>query len=119
MADEAERELKPCPLCGLRADLWRAHPENPKRKAWIACTGKCCIMTREYLSDEEAIAAWNTRPADDLAVAVDALREIAGQMRAHEMCHVTRINADFDDGYDACVAKARAALAKIDKALTP
>jgi len=53
--------LEPCPLCGLAAEIWRAHPENPKRKAWIACTGKCCIMTREYLTDEEAIAAWNTR----------------------------------------------------------
>ena len=59
-------ELLPCPLCGMKAALWRAHPENPSRKAWIACTAKCCIMTREYLSDEEAIAAWNRRYSTDL-----------------------------------------------------
>ena len=59
--DKPVEALEPCPLCGLKADLWRAHPDRPARKAWIACTGRCCIMTREYLTDEEAIAAWNRR----------------------------------------------------------
>lgn len=59
--DKLVEALEPCPLCGMKADLWRAHPDRPARKAWIACTGRCCIMTREYLTDEEAIAAWNRR----------------------------------------------------------
>lgn len=57
-------ELKPCPLCGSSAELWGAHPDRPARKAWIACVGRCCIMTREYLTDAEAIAAWNARATD-------------------------------------------------------
>ncbi|MEW6626543.1 MAG: Lar family restriction alleviation protein [Pseudomonadota bacterium] len=59
--DKLVEALEPCPLCGMKADLWRAHPDRPARKAWIACTGRCCIMTREYLTNEEAIAAWNRR----------------------------------------------------------
>ncbi len=54
-------ELKPCPLCGGRAEIWRAHPEGPKRKAWIACVDRCLVLTREYDTTEEAIAAWNRR----------------------------------------------------------
>ena len=52
-------ELKPCPFCGGAADIWRAHEG---RTAWIACMGKCVVLvSKEYLSDDEAIAAWNRR----------------------------------------------------------
>ena len=58
-------ELKPCPFCGGEADIWRAHEG---RTAWIACMGKCVVLiSKEYLSDDEAIAAWNRR-ADLAAV---------------------------------------------------
>lgn len=68
---DPEQTLKPCPLCGLKAELWKAHPDRPARKAWIACTGKCCILTREYLTDEEAVAAWNDRAAHEPANVTD------------------------------------------------
>lgn len=67
MSDEIQREartlsdLLPCPFCGGRAEMWKAHPENPKRKAWIACMDRCAVMTKEYESTAEAIEAWNTR----------------------------------------------------------
>jgi len=71
-------KLAPCPLCGSRAELWKAHPDRPARKAWIACIGRCCIMTREYMTDAEAIAAWNTRATPDhAAVRNEALEEAA------------------------------------------
>lgn len=58
-------DLLPCPLCGGDAELWRAHPEH-KRTAWIACMAKCSVLvSKEYPTDEDAIAAWNTRPAED------------------------------------------------------
>ncbi len=71
--------LAPCPLCGGRAELWKAHPDRPARKAWIACVGRCCILTREYMSDAEAIAAWNTRGTLDIATVRNAALEEAAQ----------------------------------------
>ena len=54
-------ELKPCPFCGGKAELWRAHP-HPGRAAWISCMGKCSVLvSKEHKTDAEAIAAWNTR----------------------------------------------------------
>lgn len=53
--------LKPCPLCGGAAEIWRAHPENPRRPAWIACMDKCLVLTREFATTEEAITHWNRR----------------------------------------------------------
>lgn len=54
-------ELLPCPFCGGKAELWRAHPENPKRKAWVACMDRCAVMTKEYETNQEAAKAWNRR----------------------------------------------------------
>lgn len=57
----SDAPLKPCPFCGGAAELWRAHP-HPDRAAWIACMGKCSVLvSKEHKTDEEAIAAWNTR----------------------------------------------------------
>lgn len=59
-------ELKPCPFCGGEAGIWKAQQERP---AWIACMGRCSVLvSKEYKTDGEAIAAWNTRaglPATD------------------------------------------------------
>ncbi len=52
-------ELKPCPFCGGDAEIWRAHEG---RTAWVACMGRCAVLvSKEYTTDAEAIAAWNTR----------------------------------------------------------
>jgi len=62
--------LLPCPFCGGEAEIWRAHME---RTAWIGCMGKCSVLvSREYKTDAEAIAAWNTRVPTDHERAVQA-----------------------------------------------
>lgn len=58
-------DLKPCPFCGGPAEMWRAHE---KRRAWIACMGRCAVLiTREHDTDEQAAACWNTRSAENVA----------------------------------------------------
>jgi len=69
-------ELKPCPFCGGEAEIWRAHE---CRTAWIACMGKCVVLiSKEYLSDDEAITAWNRR-ADIAAVQPAQVLETCGK----------------------------------------
>lgn len=70
-------DLRPCPFCGGKAELWKAHPENPKRSAWIACMDRCAVMTKEYDTDEEAVAVWNRRVSDDMVI---ALKEVEGEI---------------------------------------
>lgn len=57
-------DLRPCPSCGGKAILWKAWPEKPTRGAWIACMDRCAVMTKEYETDKEAVAAWNNRVID-------------------------------------------------------
>lgn len=58
-------ELKPCPLCGGKAEVWRAHPENPKRRAWVGCMERCVVLiTREFETTEDAVKHWNTRTSE-------------------------------------------------------
>lgn len=55
-------ELKPCPLCGGPAELWKAQDAQRKRPAFVACMGRCVVLiSRECETDEEAISLWNTR----------------------------------------------------------
>ena len=66
-------ELLNCPFCGGEAELWRSN-ETHKRKAWIACMGRCAVLiTSEHKTDEEARDAWNTRATSE----ADALRAAA------------------------------------------
>ena len=56
--------LEPCPLCGGKAEIWRAQDNGFTKplKAWIACMNRCCaFITQEHTTNEEAITAWNRR----------------------------------------------------------
>lgn len=73
-------ELLPCPFCGGKAELWRAHP-HPDRAAWIACMGKCSVLvSKEHKTDAEAISAWNTR-ADIPAARITELKAEVARLR--------------------------------------
>ena len=54
-------ELKPCPFCGAGARRSLAQPKNGPNNYAIGCS-KCIIMTEWRTVEDEAIAAWNTRP---------------------------------------------------------
>ena len=49
------KELLPCPFCGGEAALAYGVYDR-----WIFCK-KCGASTKQYETNEEAIAAWNTR----------------------------------------------------------
>lgn len=77
LAEEAKRNLKPCPFCGGEAKLGGASKKLENRNSylnsWVACT-KCetskvsathCdgeLMSREW-QDADAVEKWNKRKA--------------------------------------------------------
>ena len=108
-------ELKTCPFCGGKAELWRAHP-HPDRAAWISCMGKCSVLvSKEHKTDAEAIAAWNTR-ADIPAARIAELEGEVARLRAIENAakHVRSLDEDeFEVIVGNCAYhNLRAALAK-------
>jgi len=57
-----EEELKACPFCGSEAFIWRIATGYK-----VSCKKDCVTMPPRhdmgFTSKEEAIKAWNTRPA--------------------------------------------------------
>lgn len=53
-------ELKPCPFCGGKAELYEDHYQYTDHSAWIRCTN-CFIHTQTLFGKNEVIQQWNTR----------------------------------------------------------
>lgn len=51
------KELKPCPFCGGKANLLKVS----KYESFVQCNRKCVEQTRLYTTDGAAIKAWNRR----------------------------------------------------------
>lgn len=56
-------ELKPCPFCGCEAHSFRDQSEDFPMFYAECMRPRCNVSTRGYGSEEEAVAAWNTRPS--------------------------------------------------------
>lgn len=56
-ANAESNELKPCPFCGGEAHTYR------NNFWWVACerANHGCVTMGAFLSEEEAVAAWNGR----------------------------------------------------------
>lgn len=57
-------ELKPCPLCGCRAETLH-EPEMIHGPFGCVCTD-CDVMTLRHEDEASAVEAWNTRPDEDV-----------------------------------------------------
>lgn len=105
-----DTRLKNCPFCGGEAEIWRASAD-PKRPAWVGCMGRCAVLvSREYETTEEAIAAWNRRtpPAavpDGWRDALEHVTELLVDTWHHQM--------DGDPEEQIAVKDARALLATL------
>ena len=61
---QMSEQLKPCPFCGGPGKL----KSEVGYTKWIVCDGDNCPISPEcnhYLTETEAIAAWNTRSQQD------------------------------------------------------
>ncbi len=62
-------DLKACPFCGYEAEIDTiSQTQETKQDIWgVCCSNEQCFMldgtTALFLSREEAIEAWNSRPA--------------------------------------------------------
>lgn len=118
--------LEPCPFCGDSALLQGLGEHN------VICTN-CNVLTPDFPTAEEAIAAWNTRPdtaaraeAREAAIEVvlrECRQELADQIEADvDFCcpHMpdgTPIESEMDALSRPRIEASRALLARIDAAL--
>jgi Lar family restriction alleviation protein len=69
-------KLKSCPFCGSNeAELFypSEYRTGANNRDWYIQCFDCNVETAEYLTVEEAIAAWNTRAPADLRSALEAI----------------------------------------------
>ena len=61
-----KNELKPCPFCGGKAELIIVPGYfNKTESGWLVkCRNGCCNQM-PYVSDHDAIDAWNRRAGED------------------------------------------------------
>jgi len=61
----SEEELKPCPFCGGKAELFNYLSNHlSKERFWIACIA-CTADVPSTESKEDILKRWNTRPIED------------------------------------------------------
>ena len=108
--------LEPCPLCGGKAEIWRAQDNGFTKplKAWIACMNRCCaFITQEHTTNEEAITAWNRRVSTnkDETIAKASAEAIALIDELNERKH-SRVFYGIDQALHSKLCTVRATLAR-------
>lgn len=59
------KELKPCPFCGGKAEIISEETYSGHNLFWVECI-ECDCRTSDYEDNEkEAIESWNRRVADE------------------------------------------------------
>lgn len=63
----SSEKLKNCPFCGSEVTLEKWDPRDDKEDIWfvIECQNAkcCCKLDQVFRTKNEAVTAWNTRPA--------------------------------------------------------
>ena len=54
-------ELKPCPFCGGKGYVHSSGNYWSKEYFKVVCPKNCCMQSKYYETEEEAIDAWNRR----------------------------------------------------------
>lgn len=120
-------KLKPCPMCGCRAEFDYGAPMNSgKRIVKVKCSIGCIEQNIFRCEEKDAAIAWNSRtqpeataPAQDLSAAILALPCKMPDYRDYAMGSSER--GPHRDGYRAghrAALKAAAALASSSNALS-
>lgn len=106
------KALLPCPFCGSAAKIWRLTTYWGV-ECFAAHERACISLPACYLTEQDAINAWNTRahaPQPDLQ---ETLHKLIGQMEGMK-CKASNHEHDghvgFNNAIDRCIALVRAAL---------
>jgi len=68
-------KLKPCPFCASEAELLIVPGRQTK---WIVRCRKCFTNNGTFVSDHDAVEAWNTRVFEPLVNITEAVRRAKG-----------------------------------------
>jgi hypothetical protein len=107
----SEATLKNCPFCGAPMEQ---HPRFPNewRHAFHHAPRCPAALAVVYMTDPEAIAAWNRRSTPDVGELCEALTKAAEQFEFYEREHYSKMRAADFNGLKASAEASR------EKALT-
>jgi Lar family restriction alleviation protein len=119
MAKEEKQaeELKPCPFCGGEGKIEYDYYDSPLY--WVQCVN-CSSVTNTFLTEAEAITAWNTRTDTERDELREVCKELLGIVLKYEP-HTSNCatQADPEDfGHLGCTCKHGKIIKRAHKALT-
>ena len=95
-------ELKPCPFCGGKSEIFRGVNENQHT---IRCT-QCAMKMPTMLNEKDAVAAWNRRPEpENKPLTLEQLRQMDREPVYSSQCGwgiigFRKFGTDEHGGYD-------------------
>ena len=115
-------ELRECPFCGATPDINSPHTfrcDQGDKWGFVECCCRGPEVRTDYMPLEswrdDAISAWNTRPADAVREAARALLEADEALWGYAASHTDMTGAGWQslrEQFDARLADLRAALAQ-------
>lgn len=60
-----KHDLKPCPFCGSAPVVFCTGNAFPRKYYRVICKHNCCMQSKLFSSEADAVMMWNRRAEDD------------------------------------------------------